>query len=180
MTFARAVAGIHRRLVGLTRPVVRGYWTTIVRGQVSACGPDLRVNHPSSVSGGGVVRLGGNVNFNGMVIVGGGGLVIGDNFHSGVGCRILTLGHRWRDATAVPYDTEVVREPVAIGDNVWLGDRVMVMPGVTIGEGAIVGAGAVVTHDVEPCAVVAGVPARAIGARDRAAYDRLVAEGRFH
>jgi len=34
------------------------------------------------------------------------------------------------------------------------------MPGITIGKGAIVGAGAVVTHDVEPFAIVAGVPAR--------------------
>jgi acetyltransferase-like isoleucine patch superfamily enzyme len=37
---------------------------------------------------------------------------------------------------------------------------------VTIGEGAVVAAGAVVNRDVEPGAVVAGVPARAIRARE--------------
>jgi acetyltransferase-like isoleucine patch superfamily enzyme len=36
---------------------------------------------------------------------------------------------------------------------------------VTIGRGAIVGAGAVVNRDVDPYAIVAGVPARKIGER---------------
>ena len=37
--------------------------------------------------------------------------------------------------------------------------------GVTIGHGAVVGAGAVVTRDVEPYAIVGGVPAHVIGSR---------------
>jgi acetyltransferase-like isoleucine patch superfamily enzyme len=54
---------------------------------------------------------------------------------------------------------------VTIGADVWLGARCVVLHGVTIGDGAIVGAGAVVTKDVAPYAIVAGVPARAIGER---------------
>ena len=54
---------------------------------------------------------------------------------------------------------------VTIGHDVWLGHSVTVMPGVTIGNGAVVGSGAVVTRDVEPYAVVAGVPARVIRMR---------------
>ena len=54
---------------------------------------------------------------------------------------------------------------VTIGHDVWLGHNVTVMPGVTIGNGAVVGSGAVVTRDVEPYAVVAGVPARKIRMR---------------
>ena len=44
-----------------------------------------------------------------------------------------------------------------------LGSNCTVMGGVTVGVGAMVGAGAVVTHDVPDYAIVAGVPARAIG-----------------
>lgn len=47
-----------------------------------------------------------------------------------------------------------------IGNDVWIGDNAVIVAGVTIGDGACVGGGAVVTKDVEPYAVVAGVPAR--------------------
>jgi phosphonate metabolism protein (transferase hexapeptide repeat family) len=53
----------------------------------------------------------------------------------------------------------------SIGHDVWLGHQAVVLPGVTIGTGAVVGAGAVVTRDVEPYAVVGGVPARMIKKR---------------
>jgi virginiamycin A acetyltransferase len=52
-----------------------------------------------------------------------------------------------------------------IENDVWIGDGVVVMPGVKIGTGAIVGANSVVTKDVDPYAVVGGVPARPIKKR---------------
>ena len=52
-----------------------------------------------------------------------------------------------------------------IGDDVWIGFRAIVNAGVVIGNGAIIAAGAVVTKDVEPYAVMGGVPARKIGQR---------------
>ncbi|HNW87097.1 MAG TPA: DapH/DapD/GlmU-related protein [Candidatus Limiplasma sp.] len=55
--------------------------------------------------------------------------------------------------------------PVTIGHDVWIGHGATVMPGVTVGNGAVIGTGAIVTHDVEPYAVVAGVPARKIKMR---------------
>ena len=54
-------------------------------------------------------------------------------------------------------------EPLCeIGNDVWIGTNVFLLAGVKIGDGAIIGAGAIVTHDVEPYAVVGGVPAKVI------------------
>lgn len=49
---------------------------------------------------------------------------------------------------------------VETGHDVWVGHGAIVMPGVKLGDGAVVAAGAVVTKDVEPYAIVAGVPAK--------------------
>lgn len=53
----------------------------------------------------------------------------------------------------------VSKGPIVVGSDVWIGARTVVLSGVTIGDGAVVGAGSIVTDDVEPYAVVAGVPA---------------------
>jgi acetyltransferase-like isoleucine patch superfamily enzyme len=67
--------------------------------------------------------------------------------------------------TGVPVDVPIVRTDLeirAVRVEAWadIGTNAVLLPGVTIGKGAIVGAGAVVASDVEPFAVVAGVPAR--------------------
>lgn len=56
-------------------------------------------------------------------------------------------------------------ENVEIGNDVWIGANVLIADGVKIGDGAIVAAGAVVTKDVEPYAIVGGVPAKFIKKR---------------
>ena len=59
-----------------------------------------------------------------------------------------------KDTSNIPITT--------IGNDVWIGCNAVIMAGVSVGDGAIIGAGAVVTKDVEPYAVVVGVPGKRI------------------
>ena len=64
---------------------------------------------------------------------------------------------------------------VVIGNDVWIGAYVSILPGVHIGDGAVIAAGAVVTKDVEPYAIVGGVPAKVIRYRfDRESIEALL------
>ena len=56
-----------------------------------------------------------------------------------------------------------------VGNDTWIGHGSIILGGVKIGDGAIVAAGSVVTKDVEPCTIVAGVPAKKV--KDRFATE---------
>lgn len=64
-----------------------------------------------------------------------------------------------------PWPSDDVLQPASVENDVWIGNNAVVRGGVRVATGAIVGTGAVVTHDVEPYAIVAGIPARTIGRR---------------
>lgn len=89
-----------------------------------------------------------------------GGLVIGNNVSISAEVALITGTHDINDPN-FPSDYR----PIVIDDYAWIGTRAMVLQGVTIGQGAVVMAGAVVTKDVEPFAVVGGVPAKQITER---------------
>lgn len=57
--------------------------------------------------------------------------------------------------------------PVTIGNDVWIGVNSVILPGVSIGDHCIIGANAVVTKDVESGKIVAGIPAKIIGLRQK-------------
>ena len=123
--------------------------------------------------------IGNYCNFNGIQCIGGGRIYIGDYFHSGVECMIITQNHQY-EGEEIPYDSSFIYKTVRIGNCVWFGNRVTVIGNVTIGEGAIIAAGSVVCKDVPPLAIVGGNPAKVIKYRDKDHYFKLKAEGRFH
>ena len=137
----------------------------------------LQVNGKSCVNTN--TTLGQNVNFNGMMIYGGGEVIIGDNFHSGIDCQMITSYHNFDTGTLIPYDHSNIDHKIVIGDNVWLGNNVMVLGGVFIGEGAIIQAGSVVTSDVEKYSIAGGHPAKVFSKRDSVHYEKLKVEGKF-
>jgi acetyltransferase-like isoleucine patch superfamily enzyme len=123
--------------------------------------------------------LGNNVNFNGMRISGLGKVLIGDNFHSGTECMIITSYHNYDQGAKIPYDDTYISKDVVIEDNVWLGSRVIVLGGVTIGEGAIIQAGSVVIKDIPAFGIAGGHPAKVFKYRDIEHYNQLKEQGLF-
>ena len=117
----------------------------------------MRVNGPTYISKHTI--LGKNVSFNGMQIRGKGQVEIGDNFHSGSGCKILTQVHNY-EGEALPYDNKVILKNTIIGHNVRFGDYVTILGGVIIGNGAIIQAGSVVVSNMPDYAIAGGHPAK--------------------
>lgn len=144
---------------------------------ITKYGVDLRINNPCVFTGD--VEIGDHCNFNGMQILGGGKVLIGNYFHSGTECMIITQNHNY-EGDMIPYDNTYVFKKVEIEDCVWFGNRVLVTGNVKIGEGAIVAAGSVVCKDVPPLAIVGGNPAQIIKYRDRDHYYRLKAGGKYN
>lgn len=98
-----------------------------VRARAKRCGRGLKVNRPSTVTR--FTELGNNVNFNGIRISGRGPVKIGNNFHSGRDCVILTSSHDYDSGEAIPYGSATIDRPVIIEDNVWIGERVIILGG---------------------------------------------------
>ena len=176
-------------MLGIARKIfrkIRGYiynkrkriWTNRLRRIARQYTEPLYVGGPSSFMGD--IYLGKNCNFNGMTITGAGTVRIGDNFHSGVECMMITQNHDYNDGNAVPYGDKYHLKTITIGDNVWLGNRVTLVGDLTIGEGAIVAAGAVVVKEVPPFSIVGGNPAKVIKYRNIERYLKLKSENCFH
>ena len=151
------------------------YYSSKVRMSVKSCGKSLYVSNRCSFGPNTVI--GEHCSFNGMKSVGGGKVTIGNYFHSGIECMMITGNHNY-EGSMVPYDDTFVYKEVTIGDCVWFGNRVTIVGNVNIGEGAIIAAGAVVVKDVPPLAIVGGNPAKIIKYRNAEHYYRLKAEGK--
>ena len=146
---------------------------------IHSWGKGLGVNSFSLSSSKAVVDVGDFVNFNGVRIIGWGGVRIGNHFHSGTGVKIMLGSHDFDTGDAVPYGLGHTTKQVVIGDNVWLGSDVTISGNVNIGDGAVVAIGSVVVKDVPRCAIVGGNPAKVIKYRDIEHYEKLVAENKF-
>lgn len=153
------------------------FFSIIVKLRAKKYGKNLRVNRFSIVSR--TTILGENVNFNGIRISGIGKVVIGSNFHSGMGCLMISQNHNYDSGDAIPYDDTYIPKDILIGDNVWIGDRVIILGRAVIGEGAIIQAGSVVIGEIPPMAIAGGHPAKVFKYRDMGHYIKLKNEGKF-
>ncbi len=117
----------------------------------------------------GFIEIGRNCSINPYcVLLGYGGITLGDNVRIAAGCSIVAFNHNFEDA-----DVPVIEQGnrwlgVTLEDDVWLGTGVRVLDGVTIGKGCVVGAGSVVNKSLPPYSVAVGVPAKVIKQRGEA------------
>lgn len=93
------------------------------------------------------------------------GIEIKDNVNISSNVSIYTEQHDHRDPEFKCNSDESFK--VVIDDRAWIGPNVIILPGVHIGEGAVVAVGAVVTKSVPPYTIVAGIPAKKIGDRNK-------------
>ena len=93
------------------------------------------------------------------------GIMIGSNVNFSSNVSIWTEQHDHRDPFFACNSDESFA--VIIKDRVWIGPNVTILPGVTVGYGAVVAAGCVVTKNVESLDIVAGIPAKVIGKRNK-------------
>jgi chloramphenicol O-acetyltransferase type B len=158
------------------RKTSRTYWTWRASMACASYTPPLKAAFHCKFSKN--TYLGKNTSFNGFEVAGNGKVEIGDNFHCGKNCKIITSVHNYM-GTKLPYDETNIVKNVIIEDNVWLGSDIIILGGVTIGEGAIIQAGSVVAQSIPKLAIAGGHPAQPFKYRDKEHYYELKAAGKF-
>jgi acetyltransferase-like isoleucine patch superfamily enzyme len=122
---------------------------------------DVNVHGPYTVVRPGKVKVGANLSINhGVFILGGNGIVIGDNVRLAARSMLVDSGPVGQGNIAFRKNSE--ESKITIGNNVLIGAGAIILPGINIGDDAIVGAGALVVCDVEPGITVIGNPARRV------------------
>lgn len=169
---------ISRYIFFFVLSIKRKIWTNRLKRTAISYHDPVYVGGPSIFMG--KIYLGKNCNFNGMNFAGNGTVIIGDNFHSGIECMMITQNHDYDDGNAIPYGDKYHLKTIVIGNNVWIGNRVILVGDLNIGEGAVIAAGSVVVKDVPPYSIVGGNPAKVIKYRDIARYENLKEAGLFH
>jgi acetyltransferase-like isoleucine patch superfamily enzyme len=127
-------------------------------------GKNCRIRSGSKLnSWGGFIKLGANISINsGVVILGTGGIVIGDNTRVASNTVITSSNHIFSNKDKSIIEQGITSKGIKIQEDVWIGANVTILDGVNIGRGSIVAAGAVINSDVSPYSIVGGVPAKFI------------------
>jgi acetyltransferase-like isoleucine patch superfamily enzyme len=93
------------------------------------------------------------------------GIFIGKKVMIAPNCVLVAFDHGFHNLETPMINQPYEDAPIFISDDVWIAANCTITKGVRLGRGCIVGANSVVTRDIEPYAIVGGVPAKSIGTR---------------
>ena len=130
----------------------------------------LGVSHPvvlRTLRSGAELHIGSGVRMSGTTICAVEKVTIGDRCVIGADVIIADTDFHALDPIIRSSAVDAKRaasHPVRIGSDVFIGGRSIILKGVQVGSGAVIGAGSVVVKDVPEKTIVAGNPARVIGA----------------
>lgn len=137
-------------------------------------GDNVRIDAYCIITAGpGRVTIGSNVHIGaGTHLFGTAGIEIGDFANLSSRVSVFSTNDDYTDGyltnPTVPDELRrVSAAPVMVAPHALVGCGSVVLPGVVVGRGSAVGALSLIKRDVEPFTVVAGVPARQVGVRDR-------------
>lgn len=115
-----------------------------------------------------ILTLGNNIGINSNTTIDascGGNITIGDNVIIAQNVVLRASNHKYSDVNIPIIQQGHIGGRIIIGNDCWICANAVITPNVKIGDHSIVAAGAVVTKDVEPFAIVGGVPAKMIRKR---------------
>ena len=165
-----------KTVLSIYKRICSYFFTFVAKRSAKDNGAKIKANGYTRLTSNTV--LGKNLHFNGFRVYGKGKVSIGNNFHSGKNCKVITDIHNYQ-GTKLPYDETIITKDVHIGDNVWLGMDVTILGGCSIGDGAIIQAGSVVVKSIEKMAIAGGHPAEVFSKRDEEHYNKLAASNSF-
>jgi len=114
------------------------------------------------------INIGDNTAIGAQSFLGGqGGIDIGSNVIMGPHVKIFSENHNFSKLDIVIRKQGETRKKVVINDNCWIGAGATILNGVNIAEGCVVAAGSIVTKSIPKNSIVAGVPAKIIGSRQK-------------
>jgi acetyltransferase-like isoleucine patch superfamily enzyme len=136
-------------------------------GELIALGDGCEIDHGAILATyGGRIHLGSRCSvYAYSVLLGHGGLVIGDFVRIAPHCVIAAMNHVFADPDRPIMEQGLTHEGIRIEDDVWVGAQATILDGCTIGRGCVIAAGAVVTRSIDPYSVAAGCPARVVRRR---------------
>lgn len=109
----------------------------------------------------GYVTLGNDVSINHYsIILGLGGVVIGNYVRIAAHSMIVSFDHNFSSRDVPITKQGVARKPVVIEDDVWIGAGAKILGGSIVSRGCVIGANAVVKGKTEPYGVYVGNPAK--------------------